>query len=50
MRKEWNELRWKVSWSPVVDGLGEGSEFYFVDTRASWESIKSGKEHVQITV
>ena len=35
VRKGGKEVRWKTSWSPIVDGLGEGSEFYFVDTRES---------------
>lgn len=39
-----------MSWSPIVDGLGEGSEFYFVDTRELLESFKPGKEHGHITV
>lgn len=36
--------------SPIEDGLGEGSEFYFVGTREWWESVKLGKEHIQINI
>ena len=28
-----------MGWSPVVDGLIKGSEFYFVGARQSWESL-----------
>lgn len=38
-----------MGWNPVVDGLGEGTEFPFVGTRESWKSLKPGKEPVQIT-
>lgn len=31
--------------SPVVDGLGEGAQFYFVGDGESWESFKLVKKY-----